>query len=144
MFKAKGLSADELTVLSGAHTIGQSECQFFRNRIYNDTNIANKFATLRKKNCPVSGGDTNLAPLDILSPTTFDNRYYFDLVAFKGLFHSDQELNNGGSQDSLVRFYSNNGPAFARDFATAMIKMGKITPLTGTKGEIRKNCRFVN
>jgi peroxidase len=145
MFKDKGLTLKDLTVLSGAHTIGQTECQFFRTRIYNETNIDRNFATLRKRNCPTSGGDTNLAPLDSVTPTKFDNNYYNDLIAKKGLLHSDQVLFNGvGSQVSLVKTYSTNGNAFARDFAAAMVKLSKISPLTGTKGEIRKNCRFVN
>nr|AFK42570.1 unknown [Medicago truncatula] len=145
MFRNKGLTLNDLTVLSGAHTIGQAECQFFRTRIYNETNIDTNFATLRKSNCPTSGGDINLAPLDSVSPVTFDNNYYNDLVANKGLFHSDQALFNGvGSQVSLVRTYSRNNIAFKRDFAAAMVKMSRISPLTGTNGEIRKNCRLVN
>ncbi|KAK2369878.1 Peroxidase 52 [Trifolium repens] len=144
MFQNKGLTASDLTVLSGAHTIGQGECQFFRTRIYNETNIETTFATSRKANCPVSGGDTNLAPLDTLTPTSFDNNYYKNLVASKGLFHSDQVLFNNGSQDSLVSTYSANGVKFSSDFALAMIKLSKLSPLTGTNGEIRKNCRLVN
>ncbi|CAK8535274.1 unnamed protein product [Lathyrus sativus] len=144
MFSAKGLTANDLTVLSGAHTIGQGECQFFRTRIYNETNIDPNFATLRKTTCPFSGGDTNLAPLDTITPTTFDNNYYKDLVAKKGLFHSDQALFNNGSQDSLVTSYSTNSATFFNDFATAMIKLSRLSPLTGTNGEIRKNCRLVN
>ncbi|OIW20614.1 hypothetical protein TanjilG_16148 [Lupinus angustifolius] len=106
-FAAKGLSPSDLTVLSGAHTIGQSECQFFKTRIYNETNIDTKFATSRQANCPFSsGGETNLAPLDSLTPNLFDNNYYKDLVVNRGLLHSDQVLFNGGSQDSLVRTYS--------------------------------------
>ncbi|XP_061344208.1 peroxidase P7-like [Gastrolobium bilobum] len=144
MFAAKGLSARDVTVLSGAHTIGQTECQFFRTRIYNETNIDTNFATSRKGNCPPSGGDTNLAPLDSLTPTRFDNNYYRDLVAKRGLLHSDQVLFNGGSQDTLVRTYSTNSVAFFRDFAASMVKLSSISPLTGTNGEIRKNCRVVN
>ncbi|XP_058773737.1 peroxidase P7-like [Vicia villosa] len=144
MFQNKGLTLNDLTVLSGAHTIGQGECRFFRTRIYNETNIDPNFATLRKTTCPVSGGDTNLAPLDTLTPTTFDNNYYKDLVAKKGLFHSDQVLFNNGSQDSLVTRYSTNSATFFNDFAAAMIKLSRISPLTGTNGEIRKNCRLVN
>ncbi|KAK7264383.1 hypothetical protein RJT34_31992 [Clitoria ternatea] len=144
MFAAKGLNARDLTVLSGGHTIGQAECQFFRNRIYNESNIDAKFASTRKANCPTSGGDTNLAPLDSLTATRFDNNYYNDLVAQRGLLHSDQVLFNGGSQDALVRSYSANNAAFFSDFAAAMVKMSNISPLTGTSGEIRKNCRVIN
>lgn len=44
---AKGLSARDLTALSGAHTIGQARCLNFRYHVYNDTNIDAGFATLR-------------------------------------------------------------------------------------------------
>ncbi|KAL2899360.1 Peroxidase 52 [Bienertia sinuspersici] len=46
--------------------------------------------------------------------------------------------------DSIVRSFSNNPGYFRSDFATAMIKMGDISPLTGSQGEIRKNCRKPN
>lgn len=144
MFSAKGLNARDMTALSGSHTIGQARCTTFRNRIYNDTNIDSQFATTRRATCPASGGDANLAPLDIRTPTRFDNDYYQNLVARRGLLHSDQELFNGGSQDALVRSYSTNAASFSSDFAAAMVKMGNISPLTGTNGEIRRNCRAIN
>ncbi|XP_064994290.1 peroxidase P7-like isoform X2 [Musa acuminata AAA Group] len=140
-FSSKGLSARDMTALSGAHTIGQARCTTFRSHIYNDANVDASFASTHKHTCPASGGDSNLAPLDLKTPTTFDNRYYQNLVVRRGLLHSDQELFNKGSQDSLVRQYSTNAAAFSCDFAAAMVKMGNISPLTGTKGEIRLNCR---
>lgn len=145
-FGNKGLSAEEMTVLSGSHTIGQAQCSSFRAHIYNDTNIDAAFAARRQARCPASApnGDTNLAPLDLQSPNAFGSDYYQNLVARRGLLHSDQELFNGGSQDALVRRYSNNNRAFRSDFAAAMIKMGNISPLTGTQGEIRLNCRVPN
>lgn len=143
-FAAKGLSARDMTALSGGHTIGLARCTTFRTRIYNETNIDPNFATTRRATCPASGGDDNLAPLDSRTSNRFDNSYYRDLVARRGLLHSDQELFNGASQDALVRTYSKNIAAFALDFAAAMVKMSKITPLTGTDGEIRGNCRVVN
>ncbi|BAT92372.1 Peroxidase 52 [Vigna angularis] len=143
-FDAKGLSARDLTVLSGGHSIGQAQCQLFRARIYNGTNIDTSFAASRRSICPSSGGDTNLSPLDSLTPIRFDNNYFSELVAGRGLLISDQVLFDGGSQDPLVRIYSDNNAAFFRDFSEAMIKMGHITPLTGTAGEIRSNCRVVN
>ncbi|KAL2937429.1 Peroxidase 4 [Bienertia sinuspersici] len=147
LFAAQGLNARDMTALSGAHTIGQARCTTFRDHIYNDTNIDPTFATTRKATCPgpASGtGDDNLAPLDVISPNRFDNGYFQDLVARRGLLHSDQELFNGGSQDRLVRMYSSSFRAFANDFANAMVKMGNISPLTGSNGEIRKNCRLIN
>ncbi|CAL9123525.1 unnamed protein product [Musa acuminata var. zebrina] len=143
-FSAQGLSARDMTALSGAHTIGQARCVNFRSHIYDDTNIDADFASQRQQNCPSSGGDNSLAPLDHQTATEFDNAYYQNLVGFQGLLHSDQELFNNGSQDSLVQQYSTDGSTFFSDFAAAMVKMGNIKPLTGSNGEIRLDCRKVN
>lgn len=132
---------------AGAHTIGKARCTVYRDRIYNDTNIDSLFAKSRKRNCPRKSGsikDNNVAVLDFKTPNHFDNLYYKNLINKKGLLHSDQVLFNGGSTDSLVRTYSNNQKAFESDFVTAMIKMGNTKPLTGSKGEIRKQCRRAN
>ena len=144
MFGNQGLSARDMTALSGAHTIGRSQCQFFRTRIYTESNINASFAALRQQTCPRSGGDATLAPFDVQTPDGFDNAYYQNLVAQKGLLHSDQELFNGGSQDALVRQYSASASLFNSDFVAAMIKMGNVGVLTGTAGQIRRNCHVVN
>ncbi|KAL1290776.1 hypothetical protein HN51_059296 [Arachis hypogaea] len=145
-FSALGLSTKDLVALAGGHTIGQARCTSFRARLYNESNIEASFATSRKTNCPrASGtGDNNLAPLDLQTPTAFDNNYFRNLVQNKGLLHSDQQLFNGGSTDSIVRGYASNPTSFSSDFVSAMIKMGDISPLTGSNGEIRKNCRRIN
>ncbi|XP_004502855.1 peroxidase P7-like [Cicer arietinum] len=145
-FSALGLSTKDLVALSGAHTIGQARCTNFRARIYNETNIDTSFATTRKSSCPSTSGsgDNNLAPLDLQTPTSFDNNYFKNLIQKKGLLHSDQQLFNGGSADSIVTGYSTNPTSFSSAFSAAMIKMGDISPLTGSNGEIRKNCRRTN
>ncbi|KAL0888567.1 hypothetical protein Bca101_012550 [Brassica carinata] len=145
-FSAVGLSTRDMVALSGAHTIGQSRCTNFRTRVYNETNINAAFATLRQRSCPraAGSGDGNLAPLDVNSANSFDNSYFKNLVAQRGLLHSDQELFNGGSTDSIVTGYSNNPSSFNSDFTAAMIKMGDISPLTGSSGEIRKVCGRTN
>jgi peroxidase len=43
-----------------------------------------------------------------------------------------------------VQQYVAKPSLFASDFVAAMIKMGNLSPLTGTQGEIRRNCRVVN
>ncbi|KAL5707510.1 Peroxidase 52 [Ranunculus cassubicifolius] len=145
-FAAQGLDARDMTVLSGAHTTGQARCSSFRSRIYNDTNINPGFANIRQRNCPATGGDGNLAPLDqgSPSPVAFNNDYYQNLLINRGLLHSDQELFNNGSQDSLVQSYRRSNALFFSDFAASMIKMGNLNPLTGANGEIRRNCRTLN
>ncbi|ONK80262.1 uncharacterized protein A4U43_C01F15700 [Asparagus officinalis] len=141
MFISKGLSARDMIALSGAHTIGLAKCATFQSRITNESNIDPRFASLRKRTCK---NGNSLAPLDQGSEKSFDNNYYKNLVARQGLLHSDQELFNGGSQDSLVKKYSQNSKAFEDDFVIAMVKMGSLSPLTGKNGEIRLNCRVAN
>ncbi|XP_071720381.1 cationic peroxidase 1-like [Rutidosis leptorrhynchoides] len=143
-FSNKGFTANEMIALSGSHSIGQARCTVFRNRLYNDNNINASFAATLQPNCPTSGGDNNLSPLDLASPTTFDNKYYNNLISQSGLLHSDQELFNGGSADAQVRTYASNQATFFRDFGNAMVKMGNLSPLTGSSGQVRTNCRKVN
>ncbi|XVE80783.1 hypothetical protein DITRI_Ditri15bG0008100 [Diplodiscus trichospermus] len=143
-FSNKGFTAKEMVALSGSHTIGQARCTNFRARIYNETTIDSSFAASLQTKCPSTGGDNNLAPLDTTSPNTFDNAYFKNLQSQKGLLHSDQQLFSGGSTDSQVNAYSSNLGSFRTDFANAMVKMGNLSPLTGTRGQIRKNCGKVN
>ncbi|KAJ0968793.1 hypothetical protein J5N97_021670 [Dioscorea zingiberensis] len=133
-----------MVALSGAHTIGQAQCATFRGRIYNDTNIDAGFARTRKRACPVSDGNTKLAPLDLVTPNSFDNNYYKNLIQKKGLLHSVGLHFNGGSTDAIVTSYSKDKATFYSDFASAMVKMGDIGPLTGSSGQIRKLCSVVN
>ncbi|CAN6226600.1 unnamed protein product [Urochloa humidicola] len=140
-----GLNPTDMVALSGAHTIGQAHCPSYRAHIYSDTNINQTFARSRQTSCPAgSGGAAVLAPLDTTTPTRFDNAYYRNLLAQKGLLHSDQELFNGGSTDNIVRNFASSPAAFGSAFATAMVKMGNISPKTGTQGEIRTTCSKVN
>ncbi|ESQ42539.1 hypothetical protein EUTSA_v10014097mg [Eutrema salsugineum] len=145
-FKAKGLSTRDMVALSGAHTIGQARCVTFRNRIHNASNIDLSFALSRQMSCPAASGsgDNNEAALDPRSPGRFDLSYYKQLLKHRGLLTSDQVLFNGGSTDSLVVAYGYSLKAFYRDFVRAMIKMGDISPLTGSNGQIRNNCRRPN
>jgi peroxidase len=146
-FQGKGLSARDMVALSGSHTIGQAQCATFRDRIYsNGTDIDAAFATTRRRNCPAAAGtgDSNLAPLDLVTPNLFDNNYFRNLVARSGLLQSDQVLFSGGSTDAIVREYINNPLTFRSDFAAAMVRMAAITPTTGQNGIIRRVCSAIN
>ncbi|XP_002521866.2 lignin-forming anionic peroxidase [Ricinus communis] len=142
-FRSKGLSARDMVALSGSHTLGQAQCFTFRERIYsNGTKIEAGFASTRRRRCPAIGGDANLAALDLVTPNSFDNNYFKNLIQKKGLLQSDQVLFSGGSTDSIVLEYSKNRETFNSDFATAMVKMGNL--INPSRGEIRRICSAVN
>lgn len=151
-FKLKGLDVVDLVALSGSHTIGNSRCTSFRQRLYNqsgngqpDYALDQSYAAQLKKRCPRSGGDQNLFVLDFVTPLKFDNNYFKNLLASKGLLNSDQVLvTKSDASMELVKKYANDNNAFFEQFAKSMIRMGNITPLTGSKGEIRKICRKMN
>ncbi|XP_044964336.1 peroxidase 2-like [Hordeum vulgare subsp. vulgare] len=147
-FGNKGFTVTDMVALSGAHTIGQAQCQNFRDRLYNETNINSGFATSLKANCPrpTGSGDRNLANLDVSTPYSFDNAYYSNLKSQKGLLHSDQVLftGTGGGTDNIVNNFASNPAAFSGAFASAMVKMGNLSPLTGSQGQVRLNCSKVN
>lgn len=152
-FKDQGLSLQDLVALSGAHTIGQAQCVFFRKRLYNMTGNGQADITLNKYymyslryRCPATRGDNNLSPLDPYSANYFDNHYYLNLQYQRGLLTSDQVLysTTGSPTSALVRDYSQNPTNFFQSFAQSMVNLGNLNPLTGINGEIRQQCRVVN
>ncbi|KAI6670639.1 hypothetical protein NL676_005524 [Syzygium grande] len=104
-----------------------------------------KLASELKAKCPNNGGASDpTVPLDLVTPNRLDNKYYSNLKNHRGLLTSDQTLSNSPSTANIVRSNANNGGAWANKFAAAMVKMGSIDVLTGSRGEIRRNCRVVN
>ncbi|XP_073133417.1 lignin-forming anionic peroxidase-like [Henckelia pumila] len=144
-FAVKGLNTRDMIALSGAHTLGQAQCFLFRSRIYsNGTDIDAGFASTRRRQCPQTGGDATLAPLDLVTPNSFDNNYFKNLVQRKGLLQSDQVLFTSPSTNSIVLEYSRSPSAFAADFASAMLRMGEIQPLLAPNGIVRRTCGAIN
>ena len=136
-------------VYAGSHTIGNARCTSFRQRLYNqtgkgkpDSSLDQSYAAQLRTRCPQSGGDQNLFFLDFVSPTSFDNSYFKNLLSFKGLLSSDQVLVTKSEESlELVKRYAESEELFFDQFAKSMVKMGNISPLTGRRGEIRTNCR---
>ncbi|KQJ81435.1 peroxidase 72 [Brachypodium distachyon] len=153
-FHNQGLNIVDLVTPSGAHTIGDARCVSFRQRLYNqnddgwrrpDPTLNPVYAAKLKGRCPRSGGDQNLFALDPVGQFRFDNQYYKNILALKGLLSSDEALLTQSHETmKLVKSYAANNGLFFQQFAKSMVKMGNISPLTGFNGEIRKNCRRVN
>lgn len=152
-FTRKGLGLTDLVALSGAHTFGRARCRTFNQRLFNfsgsgrpDPTLDPNYLQQLQRLCPQGGNGGTFANLDKSTPDEFDNHYFTNLKNHQGLLQTDQELfsTSGSASISIVANYANNQHKFFDDFICSMIKMGKISVLTGTNGEIRKNCRRIN
>ncbi|OMO73107.1 Plant peroxidase [Corchorus capsularis] len=117
----------------------------FHNLTPDQTLNSTYLETLRQI-CPQGGNASALANLDPTTPDGFDNNYFSNLQIHKGLLQSDQELfsTEGADTIEIVNRFSANQTAFFESFVESMIRMGNLSVLTGTDGEIRSNCRVVN
>lgn len=138
--------------MTGAHTIGFAQCFTFKSRLFNFNGSGNPDPILDasllqnlRSVCPnQADSDTQLAPLDRITSTRFDNTYFRNLLNNSGLLQSDQALMRDNTTASMVINYSRFPYLFSRDFGASMVKMANIDVLTGQTGEIRKNCRVLN
>ncbi|KAE8789359.1 Peroxidase 2 [Hordeum vulgare] len=140
-FAAKGLTSDEMVVLSGAHTIGRARCMFFSSRL---PEMDPAFAAKLRAQC--NGNDDTNVNQDDVTPNVLDKRYYQNVIDRKVLFTSDAVLNSTETM-MQVRENANRAGAWERKFERAMENMGKIG--IKTRGdqqgaEIRKACSRVN
>uniref|UniRef100_A0ACD5U904 Uncharacterized protein n=1 Tax=Avena sativa TaxID=4498 RepID=A0ACD5U904_AVESA len=152
LFARFNLTAKDLAVLSGAHTIGRAHCSAFSPRLYNFSNNAssdptldaNYTATLRGQ-CK-AGDIATLVNLDPSSGTIFDLGYYRDVAASRGLLSTDAALLLDADTRAYVLRQANATATddFFADFAASFYNMSKIGAITHHKGEIRRHCSAVN
>nr|XP_027090675.1 peroxidase 12-like [Coffea arabica] len=144
-FATKNLNAADLVALSGGHTIGIGHCPSFTNRLYptQDPALDKTFANNLYEICPTSNS-TNATVMDIRSPNNFDNKYFVDLLNRQGLFTSDQDLYTDSRTTEIVTSFAVDQNVFFEKFIYAITKMGQLSVLTGTEGEIRANCSVTN
>lgn len=125
-------------------------CIGFTNRLYNftgrgdqDPSLNATYAQFLRKKCPSLTDATTTVEMDPGSSRNFDSSYYAILVQNKGLFQSDAALLNSKQARNTVKELVRQTNFFT-EFALSMKRMGAIEVLTGTAGEIRKQCGKVN
>ncbi|KAF7077055.1 hypothetical protein CFC21_081645 [Triticum aestivum] len=140
-FSTLGLSQTDMIALSGGHTLGAADCDFFKYRTGgNDQSMNPSFDAQLQGTC----AKQNFAFLDDVTPIGFDNLYYRNLQNGRGLLGSDQVLYTDERSRGTVDFYAANQGTFFSDFAIAMTKLGRVGVKTAADGEIRRDCRYPN
>lgn len=151
MFAKRNLNQIDMIALSGAHTLGFSHCDRFADRIYSfspssriDPSMDPDYAQQLMQSCPRNVDPQIAINMDPVTPRTFDNMYYQNLVAGKGMFTSDQVLFTDEASQPTVNDFARNPLDFNAAFATAMRKLGRVGVKTGNQGEIRRDCTAFN
>ncbi|URD88163.1 peroxidase [Musa troglodytarum] len=145
VFTELDLTIKDLVTLSGAHTIGIAHCSSFEDRLFptQDSTLDPIFAEKLYLTCPALNS-TNTTVIDIRTPNTFDNKYFVDLLHREGLFTSDQGLYDDSRTKPFVIVFALCQRMFFENFVYSMTKMGQLSVLTGSQGDIRRNCSALN
>ncbi|CAI5508494.1 unnamed protein product, partial [Closterium sp. Naga37s-1] len=136
-FNTVGLDMTDVVTLSGAHTIGEGRCVSLKNRLeQDDPTMDPEFAAYVKQKCGTSNIDPKaMISNDYASPNKFDNQ---------GLFTTDQSLIYDDKTERAVKAFAHAKSTWFDAFPKSLMKMGVISPLTGTQGEVRLNCHVRN
>ncbi|KAM1817610.1 peroxidase 66 [Malus sylvestris] len=149
-FAKRGLGVKDLVALSGGHTLGFSHCSSFESRLRNfssvhdvDPTMNKEFAQKLRTKCSKPNRDITAGELLDSTSSTFDNNYYKQLVAGKGVFGSDQALFSDYRTRWIVESFAKDQSVFFKEFAASMVNLGNVGVIEDG-GEVRLNCRVVN
>lgn len=124
-------------------------------RIYNfagsrdgaDPYLNRTYVTEKRRACPnTRAAAGNFVNLDSsLGGQRFDKNYYENVLNHKAVFNSDDALIAVARGLNQVRSIVRNPQStFFSQFGAAMEKMGRISVLTGSRGQIRRTCSRTN
>lgn len=138
---------------AGAHTIGTAHCNAFSERfkeeskgklVLIDTSLDSTYARELMKNCPAGASASITVNNDPETSFMFDNQYYRNLLAHKGLFQSDSVLLNDQTTRKIVENFANDQDSFFTSWGQSFLKLTSIGVKTEDEGEIRQTCSVAN
>ncbi|KAL7149146.1 hypothetical protein ABFS83_05G020100 [Erythranthe nasuta] len=146
LFARKGLSLEELVVLTGAHSIGSAHCSVVSGRFFDPRKTADidPGYLIKMRSLTFCEDDSQDLPFDPYSQQKMDSRFYKELLAKKALLESDQNLANEPRGNAVMKRYVGDQQGWLKKFTISIKKVGEMDVLTGDRGEIRRQCRFVN
>ncbi|XP_047057952.1 peroxidase 64-like [Lolium rigidum] len=150
-FHAVGLSAKDLVVLSGGHTLGFAHCSSFETRIRGfpgggggagvaDPALRPSFAAALRRACPANNTAKGAGAWMDPTSAAFDNAYFKMLQTGRGLLASDEALLTHPKTRRMVALYAASQGKFFQAFVSSMLRMSA----QNQPGEIRANCRRHN
>ncbi|XP_074311876.1 peroxidase 5-like [Silene latifolia] len=156
-YAEKGLTVEDLVVLEGSHSIGQSRCQGTIAEV-NSTLEVPAVDNFLDKSYKAMVENQSCAPKDSgvfwrlttpLNPEKKVNEawgvsFYENISKGKGVLPSDLAMAVHGTTKDMVKQYASNAELWKKKFNEAMIKLGKMNVLTGEQGEIRRHCGIIN
>ncbi|XP_077225619.1 putative Peroxidase 48 [Tasmannia lanceolata] len=161
-FGKRGFNERETVSLFGGHSIGTVHCKFFKDRLYDfrksgmpDNSIDPGFLLFIRKRCMEKRNNINTSALpeddtepgmnmdEERQPSGFDTHYFRSLLQGRGILFADQQLMAHEKTAELVKAYASDSSAFRRDFGRVMIKLSGLNVLSGSQGQVRRNCSMV-
>lgn len=148
-FASVAIDAEGAVALLGAHSVGRTHCVNLVERLYPevDPSFDPDYAVYLKGRCPTPNPDPKevlYARNDRVTPMKLDNNYFKNLINHRGLLLVDQGLLSDSRTTPHVTKMAQDNNYFFAQFSRALTILSENNPLTGSDGEIRNHCRFVN
>ncbi|CAI9756300.1 unnamed protein product [Fraxinus pennsylvanica] len=145
LFNRKGLTVEEMIVLTGAHSIGIAHC----------ANIIDRFWDQQKRKDIEPGyhgavgfscgnNPKQIFPFDTVTEYKMDSHFYKQLLNKRALIESDQNMARDPLAANIMKTLADDQEGWFGKFIKTIIKLGEIEVLTGDQGEIREQCRAFN
>ena len=133
----------------GAHSVGRTHCVKLVHRLYPEVDPAFPASHVEHmlKKCPDTIPDPKAVQYvrnDRGTPMILDNNYYRNILDNKGLLLVDHQLANDKRTKPYVKKMAKSQDYFFKEFSRAITILSENNPLTGSKGEIRKQCNLAN
>ncbi|KAK4398948.1 Peroxidase 42 [Sesamum angolense] len=144
-----GINTPGVVALLGSHSVGRTHCVKLVHRLYPEVDPALNPAHVEHMlyKCPDAIPDPKAVQYvrnDRGTPMKLDNNYYRNILDNKGLLIVDHQLATDKRTKPFVKKMAKNQDYFFKEFARAITILSENNPLTGTKGEIRKQCNLAN
>lgn len=148
LLAGKGMTVEESVAILGAHTLGVTHCLNILSRLYKpdgvNANMEPGFGMVLRTTCPKESFAMNTTFV-LNDPTTliFDNNYFVNAMAGRGILTVDAELPIDPRTAPFVQRFAMDQNEFFRAFSSAFVKLSTSGVLTGNRGVIRKSCNLI-